>query len=171
MTQPEHIPVVHSDRVRPVERLPVPPAWTQDRPSDLVDLAPPKGRLLGRPGPDVGYGLLLIKRLDGRLELGEGDSHHDALSGAFAVGSARAALFGRAPVIHDFELAYTLFGFFGGAPDDLVARRRLLFAGVAHDYGEQRRLVDAVPETTLRLSPDEVRDRLGSWESLINPGP
>jgi hypothetical protein len=134
----------------------------------LTDLAPPKGGQLGRQGPDLGYGLMLIKRLEGRLELGADDSHHDAVSGAFAVGSARAALFGRAPVIHDFELAYTLFGFLGGAPENLVTRRRQLFAGVSHDYDEQRRLVDLVPEATLRLTPAEVRARLGSWETLIN---
>ena len=39
----------------------------------------------------------------------------------------RASLFGRAPVVHDLEVAFTIWGFLGAAPPELVALRRPLF--------------------------------------------
>jgi hypothetical protein len=168
MTQPDHVPVVTSDRVRPVERLPVPDAWMADRPGDLVNLSPPSGDRLGYNGPDLGYGLKLVRRLEKRLELGPGDTREDVEIGVFVVGSARASLLGRAPVIYDYELASTVFGFLGGAPEDLVEYRRRLFAGAAHDYWTQREIVDSVKDVTLRLTPAEVRPLLGSWRTLLN---
>ena len=87
--------------------------------------------------------------------------------GASAVGSARASLFGRAPVGKDVELALVLFGFLGDAPADLVAWRTPLFASAAHHYHQQRQIVDAVPDDTLRLTPHDVRGRLADWRSLV----
>ena len=66
----------------------------------------------------------------------------------------RAARFGRAPVIHDLTLAFTLWGFLGGAPADLVAAREPLFRAASHHYQVQRTIADCVPESTLRLTPD-----------------
>ena len=74
-----------------------------------------------------------------RLELTGGITAEDALVGCAAVASRRAALFGRAPVAKDIELALVLFGFLGGAPDDLVAWRAPLFQAAAHHYHQQRR--------------------------------
>jgi hypothetical protein len=167
MTQPDHVPVATSDRVRPVERLPVPNAWLADRPGELVDLSPPTGDRFGYNASDLGYGLKLVRRFQDRLELESGETVEDAEAGVFAVGSARASLLGRAPVIYDYELAFTLFGFLGGAPEDLIDVRRKLFAGAAHDYSKQREIVDSVNEPTLRLRPVEVRPLLGSWRTLL----
>ena len=60
-------------------------------------------------------------------------------------------MFGRAPVAKDIELGLILFGFLGGAPDDLVAWRAPLFQAAAHHYRQQRAIAGAVPEETLRL--------------------
>jgi hypothetical protein len=79
------------------------------------------------------------------------------LLGVALVASRRAALFGRAPCIHDVRLALNLWGFLDDAPADLRATRRMAFSSISHDYVAQRALVDAVPEETLRLRPDEVR--------------
>ena len=87
--------------------------------------------------------------------------------GCAAVASRRAALFGRAPVAKDIELALVLFGFLGGAPDDLVAWRAPLFQAAAHHYHQQRAIVGAVPEETLRLTPADVRGRLSEWRSML----
>ena len=83
------------------------------------------------------------------------------------VASARAARFGRAPVAKDIELALVLFGFLGGAPEDLVAWRAPLFQAAAHHYQQQRSIVAAVDKETLGLTPDEVRGRLSAWRSMV----
>jgi hypothetical protein len=109
----------------------------------------------------------LARRFEDRLELAEGESANDAIVGCFAVGSHRAAVFGRAPVIYDMEFAFTLWGFLGAAPTELLALRTPLFQGAAHDYEIQRDIVDRVREATLPLTPAQVRDRLSEWNSLI----
>jgi hypothetical protein len=166
VTQPDQIPVAVSERVRPDEPTPVPDAWRADRPADLRGLSP-RGTRLGSAGPDLGYGLKLARRLAGRTRLAPDEHDEDAVAGCFAVGTARASLFGRAPVIYDMELAYRLWGFLDGAPADLVAFRVPLFRGAAHHYWDQRAIVDRVPESTLRLTPAEVAARLGDWRSLV----
>jgi hypothetical protein len=65
-------------------------------------------------------------------------------------------------------LAFTLFGFLGGAPEDLIAWRASRFSAVSHHYDEQRRLVAAVPESTLRLSAAQIRGRLAEWKDLLD---
>ncbi len=70
-------------------------------------------------------------------------------------------------MIYDFELAFTLWGFLGGAPADLVEARRPLFNACSHHYWDQRGIADAVPEATLRLNPKDVAERLSSWRSLL----
>ena len=81
---------------------------------------------------------------------------------------ARSALFGRAPVVHDLDIAFRIWGFLGQAPDELVAYRRPLFESVAHHYNDQRAIVDAVPEATLRLAHGEVARRFpAEWRALL----
>jgi hypothetical protein len=167
MAQPDHVPLNEADRLRPVERLPTPAAWMADRPADLRGAGQPSGRLLGTQGPDQGYALTLAGRFVDRLVLGPGERAGDAVVGCLGVALKRAALFGRAPVLFDYEVALRLFGFLGEAPADLVEWRRPLFQGAAKDYHAQRRISDLVPEDTLRLSPAEVLDRLLGWRSLI----
>ena len=72
------------------------------------------------------------------------------------------------PVIHDLTLAFTLWGFLDGAPADLVAAREPLFRAASHHYQVQRTIADCVPESTLRLTPDQVTERLGDWRALLD---
>lgn len=168
MPQPEYVPIRAADEVRPVERLPAPRRWKPDRPADALPGATPSSlRGLGRPGPDQGYGLLLSRRFAGRLELTPGESEDDAMAACVGVALKRAALFGRAPVLADLELAFTLFGYLGDAPEDLVAARRELLLGAHHSYWQARQVADAVPDETLRLTPARARERLGSWRELL----
>jgi len=122
---------------------------------------------MGVTGPDQGYALRLARSFDERIELAEGEQLEDARVGCVAVAMKRASLFGRAPVKADIEHACTLWGYLGDAPEDLVAFRRRIFAGAAHHYWDQRLLVDRVPEATLRLTPDQVRQQLATWSGLI----
>ena len=167
MSQPDHVPLQATDRVRPSALLPAPASWYLDRPADQTNLESPVGPRFGSAGTDAGYGLKLARRLEGRLALTEEEHAEDAVAGGFACGARRAASFGRAPVIYDMEWAYGLWGFLGGAPEDLVAWRKPMFRGAAEDYWAQRLIVDAIRPETLRLTPDQVRERLPEWKDLL----
>jgi len=167
VTQPEYVPLKAADRVRPIERLPASGAWRADRPADLDRPGMPTGRRLGNHGPDLGYGMKLARRFVDRIQLAEGETVDDAVAGCFATGTKRSSMYGRAPVIYDLDLAFTLWGFLEGAPADLVAFRKPLFQGAAHEYDAQRDIADRVPVETLALPPTAVADRLSEWRTLI----
>lgn len=169
MTQPDHVPLQASDRVRPSALLPAPKGWFLERPAEQSTLGPPAGPRFGATGPDLGYGLKLARRFESRLELAAGEHLEDAVAGCFGCGSRRAASFGRAPVIYDMEWAYTLWGYLGPAAPDLVAFRIPMFRGAAEDYWDQREIADAVRPDTLRLTPVQVREKVssGAWQELL----
>jgi len=170
MTQPDHVPITESEKVRPLFTLPAPEPWTPSRPAELRGATQPEGPRLGSPGPDQGYALTLAARFADELVLATGEHAADALAGATAVALRRAALFGRAPVVYDLEHALTLWGFLDDAPEDLVAFRAPLFRGAAEDYWARRAIAHRVPEATLRLAPGQVADRLGDWRELLGAG-
>jgi hypothetical protein len=170
MAQPDFVPVAPGDRVRTPERMPAPEHWLVDRPGELTGLRPPVGTAFGVPGPDQGYAMKLARRFEGRLVLAPGEHVEDAVAGALGVALKRAAQFGRSPVIYDLELAFSLFGFLGdGVPADLVDFRHTYFEAASHDYWDQRDIVDLVPDSTLALSPADVRSKVaaGDWRSLL----
>jgi hypothetical protein len=156
------------DRVRTADTLPIPDRWSPDRPGELTGLRPPEGRSLGSTGPDQGFALKLAKRFKDRLQLQDGEHASDAIAGCVGVATRRAARFGRAPVIYDLEFAFTLFGFLGDGPADLVEFRQPYFAAASHDYWDQRDIADLVVDATYDLAPAAVREQLGSgWRSLF----
>ena len=184
MSAPQYVPTNLTEAPRRGLDLPAPDTWL---PPDETHLGPrpaelgpkqPRGDRLGSPGPDQGFALRLARRFEGKLTLSDGEDEADALLGAVFVALKRASLFGRAPVIHDVRVALTLWGFLGDgpasapAPADLVAARRPLFQGARswHHYVDQRRIVDAVPESTLRLTPDQVAEavRGDGWRSVLH---
>jgi hypothetical protein len=167
VTQPSFVPIVEADQVRPSYRLKVPSIWTQSRPSEMRGTSQPEGRLLGKTGPDQGFALKLARRFEARLVLAEGDSAEDAIAGCTAGAMRRCASFGRAPAIYDLEFGFTLWGFLGGAPADLVEARSPLFRSAAHHYLAQRAIADSVREESLRLTPDAVADGIGQWHEMI----
>jgi hypothetical protein len=172
VTQPSFVPIVEADQVRPAYRLKVPSIWTQSRPSEVRGTSQPQGRQLGKPGPDQGFALKLARRFEARLVLAEGDSAEDAIAGCTAVAMRRCARFGRAPAVYDLEFAFTLWGFLGGAPADLVEARSPLFRSAAHHYLAQRALADSVRGEALRLTPDAVAERISQWRDMIDlPAP
>jgi hypothetical protein len=167
MAQPDFVPQTLNDRPRRGETVPPPSRWTATRPGDLPGRQP-TGPMLGSPGPDQGYALGLARRFAGKLVLAVGENEEDVVAGCLAVALRRASLFGRAPVIHDLEFAFGLWGYLEEAPDELVAYRRPLFAGASHHYWDQRHLVDTVPTATYWLSPAEVGRRVATdWPQLL----
>ncbi len=169
MTQPTFVPISEADQMRPALRLSNPGVWTQSRPSELRGATRPSGPAFGTPGPDQGYALKLAHGFADRLVLGPGEHAEDAAAGCTGVAMRRAAAFGRAPVVHDMTLAFTLWGFLGDAPDDLVEKRRPLFSAAAHSYHRQRAIADLVAASTLRMTPDGVAARVsgGRWRELL----
>lgn len=177
MAAPEFVPLKPNDKVR---KYSAPPRrdeeWVPVRPGELVTTGGQPdvdaGRM-GAPGPDQGYVLKLIPLFRDELKLVGTEQQADAEAGAVAIALKRASLFGRAPVVHDVRIAYTVWGFLdGGAPSELVAERTTRFEGIhltAHHYPELRAVADSVPESTLRLTPAEVAARYAAdWRSLLS---
>lgn len=169
MAAPRYAPSPVIDEVRTYASPDVVPSpWSPDRPADL-DAGQPSGERLGHQGPDQGYGLTLARRFRDRLHVGELHAD-DAVRGCLNIALRRASMFGRAPVIHDLTIAFTMWGFLdANPPADLVARRIELFEGVGHvhHYKEARAIVDLVPEATLRSTPAQIESRYpGSWREL-----
>lgn len=158
MAAPDFVPTDPSQRVRTYSSPPRRPGgWKADRPGDLP-AGQPKGARLGSIGPDQGYAFRLVDHLDERLRLGRVE-RDDAVAGCVALAMRRSALFGRAPVVHDLNVAFTVFGFFDdNPPAELATWRDGLFAEVhsSHHYAERRDLVDLVPDEVLRRTPEQV---------------
>ncbi|MCY4036512.1 MAG: hypothetical protein OXF64_03530 [bacterium] len=174
MAAPDYVPnrTAAADRhyVSPPRR---PQPWMADRPAELSD-GQPVGAGLGVPGPDQGYALRLARRFEAELLLGAGEQAADAVAGCVGVALRRAALFGRAPVTADLEVAFRVFGFLPPALDEsLAAWRRELFCGVSnpHHYAEARQVADSVLEAALRMSPGEVEAACAADRSALLSAP
>jgi len=169
MAAPRHarVPVIETPRYYESPDH-VPEAWEPGRPGE-IEGRQPAGERLGYQGPDQGYVITLAERARGRVRPQNGEDVDDILRGCSLIALRRASLFGRAPVVHDLNLAFNLWGFVNDAPQaDVVAARRDLFAGVAshHHYKEGRAIADMVPESTLRMTPDQVAARAADWQVL-----
>ena len=172
MAAPQFVPVSPVDKPRSYESPDhVPGAWRADRPAEVSGLQP-AGAQLGYQGPDQGYGLLLAERFRDRLQLQPDEDVDDAITGCAGVALRRASSFGRAPTIHDFTIAFTIWGFLDSAPPtELVALRRPLFEGVrqvTHHYADARAIADRVPEATLRQTHQQVLAAYpAGWRELL----
>jgi hypothetical protein len=132
----------------------------------------PRADRLGHQGPDQGYVYRLVHELEGRLHLAEGEHLDDVVAGCVGVALKRASLFGRAPIVHDLTVAFTVWGYLDpNPPADLVEVRRALFAEVRnpYHYEAQRVIADAVPESTLRHHHSALADAPRTdWRDLLD---
>ncbi len=172
MAAPKFAPVSSNDVVRSYESPEyVPSSWQPDRPAEIHGRQP-VGERLGYQGPDQGYVLTLSERFRGKIVVTAVETVDDAIRGSINIALRRASMFGRAPVIYDLAIAFTIWGWLdASAAADLVARRKDLFEGVAntnHHYTEGRRIADLVPETTLRMTPAGATEAYaaGRWLEL-----
>jgi hypothetical protein len=149
----------------------MPPAkqWVADRPGDLPR-GPPNGKLLGSPGPNVGYALTLANRVRDQLTLAPHEHPDDAIAVVAEIAMRRAALFGRAPVMRDVEFGVQTLGYRGGADADFVAWRVRAVQGAHHNYYERRALVDAIPVDVLRLDSSALPDHLAEARRALRSG-
>lgn len=172
MAAPKFSPVAPRARTK-YYRSPehVPAAWMPDRPG-VVDGFQPVAPGLGSQGPDQGFALRIAARLEPKLKLQSGEHAQDAIRGCLGVALRRASMFSRAPVVHDLEIAFTIFGFYDESPPaELLTMRDEMFEGlrhVGHHYAEARAVADLPPESTLRSTVDEVKARYPSgWKALL----
>jgi len=173
MAAPEFVPLKPTDAPRAYSSPPRrPESWVADRPGEVGEAGQPRADRLGNQGPDQGFVLRLVKRFTGKLTLTDGEHEADAFAGCITVALKRASLFGRAPMIHDLTVAFTVWGYLDASPaKELVALRSRLFAEAhnPHHYAEQRAIADAVPERTLRLLPPAVEAaHTADWRSLLD---
>lgn len=171
MAAPKFAPVPPVDAARSYASPDhVPRVWMPDRPAE-IDGFQPQGARLGYQGPDQGFGIKIANTFRSKLQLAPAESADDAVAGCLAIGLKRASLFSRAPVIHDFTIAFTVWGFLDPEPPaDLLELRRELFRGAAghHGYHHQRHLADMVPESTLRMTPQQAAAATpGRWRDLV----
>jgi hypothetical protein len=172
MAAPEYVPVKPMDDVRTYESPPRrPDPWIPQRPGDLKT-GQPRGVYFGNPGPDQGYALSLAQRMRDKLRLQADESVDDVIQGAIPIALKRASLMGRAPVMHDVTIGFTLWGFLDERPPpDLVAVRKPLFAEVAYagHTAERQRILAMVPLSSLRLPLDIVRTLYAvEWDTLLD---
>ncbi len=171
MAAPKFAPVSPIDDARSYSSPAyVPKSWTPDRPGE-IDGFQPSGSRLGNQGPDQGFGIKIANTFLSRIHVSPGESAKDAVAGCLGIGLKRASLFSRAPVIHDFTIAFTAWGFLDADPPAaLVELRRLLFKGADghHGYEHQRQLADIVPDSTLKMTPQQVSAAYpGRWRDLV----
>jgi hypothetical protein len=158
MSAPKFVPVVPIGAYRDGEHLPPALDWMADRPGEL-SATQASGYGQGSAGPSQGYGIKLANRFHGKLNLVAGENEHDVMAGCLGVALKRASSYGRAPVIHDFEIAFTLFGFLGDdqpSADQLEVRRKM-FEAAGHHYEVQRSIADSISEDSLRRTPHVTR--------------
>ncbi|HUR76317.1 MAG TPA: hypothetical protein VMZ22_00075 [Acidimicrobiales bacterium] len=168
MAQPEFVPITERDAVRPGEQVPPAKRWAPTRPAETVGAAMPEGGGFGSQGPDQGYSLFLGKRFADKLELVEGEHKADVLAGCLGVATKRSSIFGRGPVIYDWEVAFAVWGYLGGASTSVVQKRVQLFAEAAHHYWKRRAIAEAVPESTLRMTPQMIKAAMTAGQELLD---
>ena len=164
-----YVPTLPEDAPRRSVAIPPASGWRAVRPGDIDPVVGPgrNGVLFGTPGPDSGYALTLAGWFHDQITVVRPETVHDAETMAAQVAMRRSGLLGRAPVRADVELGFTLFGWLGDAPADLVEWRRFAMAGVDHDYPRRVGLVEAIPEWVVRHSLDQIRARQSDWRHLL----
>jgi hypothetical protein len=141
--------------------------WSPNRPGDLAGPSDvPSGGAFGRPGPDAGYALRLLRDRD--LPTTAGESRKDLEVAVAALMTARASRLGRAPMGTDAEAAEALLGVGDADP----SWRTAWTAGLAHGRHRATMLVDASDRAALLSTPEEIRARRGSGDRLVGqPAP
>ena len=139
--------------------------WRPTRPGEILAPADmPSGLSFGRPGPDAGWGMRLVRRAD--FDRGRRPRRLEALLDALV--GARAAAAGRGPAPQDVEVALSLVGLRTEGLDEaararLDARREEWLDAAAPGNVALR----DIPADLLSEAPERVRARLSADPSLV----
>ena len=129
----------------------------------------PSGGSFGRPGPDTGWGLRMIRA----TSFDRGRRPRDLANLLCALVGARASHARRGPAREDVEVALSLVGLhegytaLGGPPDRLEQCRERWLDALAHDPWPGRSALEAIPTDLLTDTPHQVRSRLLAEPSLV----
>lgn len=109
------------------------------------------GGLFGRPGPDTGWAFRIIR------QVGLSEEERRAEQVLVTLMSARASLFGRAPVPEDLEVARILLGFDQEASDRIVERRHRWLKHARHESVPGAGAAEEIGNRLLALAPGSLR--------------
>lgn len=172
MAAPEFVPTSPTAKKHYVSPPARQGAGSAPRPGETFGQPVSGGARLGAQGPGQGFAITLTKVFDDQLRLTDGEYKGDVHSGCVGVATKRAAMFHRAPVVHDLRIAYTLFGFLdANPPTDLVDFRREAFAEVHYSfhYFDRRAIADLVSDEVLAQTPKQVELRYSKdWRDQLS---
>lgn len=146
---------------------PIAHSWSKPRTGMVTPDDRRARHLLGTPGPGQGYALVLVREKAAKIVITEGEHYEDVVTGLSVLIGKRAAAFGRSPITYDVDFFVQLFGFDGAAEADLLEFRKMFFKGASHSYIVQRQLADAIPEFSLKLTPDALSS-VKDWRQLFS---
>ena len=137
--------------------------WTPARPGEITSPADmPSGGSFGRPGPDAGWGLRMIRAAS--FDRGRRPRELEKLLCALV--GARASHARRGPTRQDVEAALSLAGLHEDQqerlPEGLAKRREGWLDASAHDPWPGRTALASIPVDLLTDDPARVRARLWS---------
>ena len=164
MGQEPNIELDSSDAPRQVAAPGAPRRWKPTRPGEITSPAEMRwGGAFGRPGPDTGWAMKLIRSTD--WDRADRSSEAEAVLATFV--GARASLFGRAPTPHDVEVGLILLGL---RPDEvppavakrLTAERNRWLDKAAHEHTKGAAFVGSLDPSLVAASPDRVRTLLAT---------
>jgi len=116
------------------------------------------GGLFGRPGPDTGWAFRIVRQADLPAEEREAEAVLVTLM------SARASLFGRAPIPQDLEVARVLMGYEDGAPPQVVERRLRWLGKSRHEPVPGAAAAQEVGSANLTRSPESLRTAIADLD-------
>jgi hypothetical protein len=152
MGQQPNIHIPDAEKPRSVLQPPSAVAWRSNKPGliNAPDQVPTGGRF-GTPGPDAGWGLLLLANAN----LPDDDPKLAAVVEGLMM--ARAARAGRAPLPEDIEVALVLCGYGYEAPADIIERRERWLSAVPHESRPGSTAVAEVDPELIVNPPEKVR--------------
>ena len=144
--------------------------WTPGRPGEINSPSDmPSGGSFGRPGPDTGWGLQMIRA----ASFDRGRRPRDLESLLCALVAARASQARRGPARQDVEAALSLVGLHEDFDTSGETARRLgelrdrWLDAVAHDPWPGMSALGSIPIDLLMDTPQGVRARLRAEPSLV----
>ena len=159
MTRQPNIDPPVQDLPRSVLTPAAPARWSPERPGMITapDQVSPGG-LFGRPGPDTGWAFRIVRQASLPSEQKQAEPVLVTLM------SARASLFGRAPIPEDLEVAQILLGLEDGASEAVVNRGERWLKQARHESVPGAAAAQEVGSELLALAPGALRTAIANLD-------
>ena len=164
MGQEPNIELSRGDAPKAVAGPGTPRRWSQNRPGEIKHPDDMRwGGAFGRPGPDTGWSLKLIRSAD--YDRSERAKETESVLATFV--GARASMFGRAPTPEDVEIGLLLLGLRADEVPPSVAKRLSderngWLDASAHEHSKGSGFVGSVDSSMMAASADRVRSLLAA---------